>query len=162
MINNFFRKINVKFAIYFCFIASSIIIFLLILEFFNVIPFGVIWTGEEVINGTYHFGSSRFYRILELRDLAFRINVMVFIISTLNTNFFKSSNFSISNNDRSSLIFLLAFNSFLTSMIIADYIDMELLNNITPILHIFVQILHLVCIYRILLDRPRVEDKQLL
>ena len=162
MINNFFRKINVKFAIYFCFIASSIIIFLLILEFFNVIPFGVIWTGEEVINVTYHFGSSRFYRILELRDLSFRINVMVFIISTLNINFFKSTNFSISNNDRSSLIFLLAFNAFLTSMIIADYIDMELLNNITPILHIFVQMLHLVCIYRILLDRPRVEDKQLL
>jgi len=162
MINNSFRKINVKFAIYICFIASSIILFLMILEFLCVIPFGVIWTGEEIINSYYTFGSINFYRILELRALAFRINVMVFIISAMNINFFKSSNFSKKNNNRSSLIFFFAFNSFLISMIIADYIDMELLNNIPPILHIFVQMLYLVCIYRILLDFPRVKDKQLL
>ena len=147
MINKLFRKIDVKFAVYFCFVASTIILFLSLLEFMEVIPYGIIWTGKEVVKSTYN--STPFLRVRELQSLFFLVNIVLFPISIRNIRLLDVSE---RPNDKNAYLVYFAIISLAISMIIADYIDMELLNNIYSLSHLIILLLYPFCMYRILLD----------
>ena len=161
MVNNLFKKINLNFAIYLCMILSGMILFLFILELLEVIPFGVAWIGKEPIqNGDFleNLMENRDCRII--RSYIVSINIFVFGDSLLCSDFLKKFKFSKNLKYRSGLLATMVIICTYSYVLISLFIDKNILFTITINIHLVILLIFIICLYRILLNYPRVKGNR--
>jgi len=142
-------------------ILSGMILFLFILEILNVIPFGVAWMGKEPMqNGDFleNLMENRDFGII--RSYIVGLSFFVFIASLLCSDFFKKFKFSKKLKYRSGLIGTILIICSYSYFLISLCIDKNILFTITISIHLVILLIFIICLYRILLNYPRVKGNR--
>jgi len=126
--------------------------FLSALELNTDIPHGLVWTGRTLLNDPYTQESLiGFSEVRNLADSIARTSIYVFGGFTFYLGLFRIFKFSTRRYYRSgfAVIFVITFTNFI--MFIGSVIDMKMFLTPILIIHLIIQVIYLVCIYRIFL-----------